>query len=274
MHGMITKIQKFSLHDGPGIRTTIFFKGCPLSCVWCHNPETISDATEVMFSAVPCSDCGKCVSVCPNNCFGENKTRWFNSSNCDQCGLCLDNCPTGALQGASLSQTSEEILAECVKDEVFYNCSGGGITLSGGEPLQQIDFCGDLVLKAKKLGLHVVVDTCGQASFDAFERILPFVDMFLYDIKLIDNELHKKHTGKPNILILDNFKKLCKSGKKIVVRVPIIPKITDSQENLKEIKNFVAQYNDRITITHIPFNILAVSKYHMLGKPYAIKGGA
>jgi len=205
MHGLITNIQRFSVHDGPGVRTTVFFSGCPLACVWCHNPEALKGYPEVLHYSDNCIGCRKCIEVCPRNCFSWKDKIEFKSVNCDQCGLCIDNCPASALKWSSKEYSSSAILDEVMRDRVYYDISGGGITLSGGEPLHQFDFCYDLVTKAKALSLHVTVDTCGYFSNDALNKIIPFVDLFLYDIKFIDDNLHRKHTGVSNEVILSNF---------------------------------------------------------------------
>ncbi len=189
MKGLITNIQRFSIHDGPGIRTTVFFKGCSLSCAWCQNPEAMSDRSEIIHFASNCIACKKCIEICPGRCFSYETSVEFNSDGCDQCGLCIENCPVGALKWSSMQMSSDDVLKEVMRDKPYYDVSGGGITLSGGEPLNQIDFCHDIVSKSKALGLHVAIDTSGCADADAFDRIIPFVDLFLYDIKFIDDNI-------------------------------------------------------------------------------------
>lgn len=271
MYGLITKIQRFSVHDGPGIRTTVFFQGCPESCIWCQNPETISSHPEILFFHTDCNECKKCIEVCPKDCFFWKEKIEFKSDDCNQCGLCLDDCPVGALKWSSRKISSADILEEVMKDKVYYDLSGGGITLSGGEPLLQIDFCHDLASKSKALGLHVAVDTSGYVATEALLRITPFVDLFLYDIKLIDNDLHEKYTGKSNVLILENFKKLCEAKKRTIVRIPLIPGVTNHKENLLQIKAFVKKCNKNVEIDYIPFNNLIVQKYNMVGKKCPIQ---
>ena len=266
MHGLVTKIQKFTLHDGPGIRSTIFLKGCPLSCIWCQNPETINIYPEILFSQMNCIECKKCIEICPNQCFFEQEKIRFNSDDCDQCGLCIDNCPVGALNWSSAKRSSDDILKEIMQDKVYYDLSGGGITLSGGEPLFQIDFCQDLVLKAKTSGLHVALDTSGFATEETFESVIPLVDVCLFDIKFIDNSLHLKYTGKSNTLILKNFEKVVESETDSIVRVPLVPGITNTRNNLQQIKKYLGKYKERIKVDYIPFNNLIISKYKMLGK--------
>lgn len=266
MEGLIANIQRFSIHDGPGIRTTVFFSGCPLSCFWCQNPETLKSYPEVLFLSDNCIDCKKCIEVCPNHCFSWKGTIEFSSDNCNQSGICIDNCPVSALKWSSHKYSSGDILNEVMKDKVYFDLSGGGVTLSGGEPLQQIDFCYELVSKAKALGLHVAVDTCGYVPTEVLIRMMPLIDLFLYDIKSIDDNLHKKYTGKSNAIILANFKFLCEAEQKIIVRVPLIPEKTDQEENLQQITSFVRSYNKDVEINQIPFNSLIAQKYKALGK--------
>ncbi len=266
MDGLITNIQRFSVHDGPGIRTTVFLKGCQLSCIWCQNPEAITDYPEVLFFCASCINCGKCVEVCPKRCFVSEGETKFNSEGCDQCGICIDNCPVGAVQWSSRKRSSDDILKEVTRDREYYEVSGGGITLSGGEPLRQYDFCLDLATKAKALGLNLAVDTAGFVQTELLENIMNFIDIFLYDIKFIDEGLHNRYTGKSNTLTLNNFQKLYEANKQIIVRIPLIPGITDKKENLSQIKSFIRSYSKNIKIDYVPFNVLMRGKYKMLGK--------
>jgi pyruvate formate lyase activating enzyme len=271
MNGFITKIQRFSLHDGPGIRTTVFLKGCPLTCVWCQNPETIAECPEVLFLNAHCIGCRKCVKSCPKKCFSWDNQIKFNSVNCNRCGLCIDNCPAEALNWSSHELSSDDIIREAIKDKLYYDLSGGGLTLSGGEPLAQIGFCYELAKKAKSLGLHITIDTSGYVPRAALEKIMPFVDLFLFDIKFVDRRLHQKYTGQPNDLILGNFQLLCKLKKLVIVRVPVITGITDRQDNLFRINDFIKQIDPAIKIDYIPFNALMLEKYKMLGKTVLAK---
>lgn len=270
MNGLITNIQKFSVHDGPGIRTTVFLKGCPLSCVWCQNPETISSYPEILFFQNRCIKCKKCIEVCSDNCFSWDEGISFSSDHCNQCGVCVDNCSTGALIWSSSYRSADDILGKVMKDKSYYDLSGGGITFSGGEPLHQTDFLHDLISKSKTLDIHVAVDTSGYMATEAIIKAMPFIDLFLYDIKFIDDELHKKYTGKSNDIILANFRKLYEAGARVIVRVPLIPGITDTQKNLSQINCFVESFPNKIEINYIPFNKLAVEKYRMIGKEYEL----
>lgn len=271
MKGLITHIQRFSVHDGPGIRTTVFFKGCPLSCLWCQNPEAMSDRPEVIFHSEQCIACKTCLSVCFRKCMSLKGKISFKNNNCDQCGVCIDHCPVHALRWSSEAMSIREVLDVVLKDQVYYDISGGGITLSGGEPLRQSEFCKELLKKSKKEKLHTTLDTSGYAPIKIFESIIPLVDLFLFDIKFINPQLHKKHTGLSNSPILANFRKLCQAGKKIIVRIPLIPDYTDSKKNLNEIEEFVRQQDNGIKIEKLPFNPLMEKKYRMLGRPYRLK---
>ena len=265
MVGLITQMQRFSIHDGPGIRTTVFFKGCPLSCRWCQNPENMLIYADVLFHPGKCIGCKTCIEICPNKCFSWKGKTVFKSKNCDQCALCVSHCPVNALCMTAKKVSSDEILQTVLKDKAYYDVSGGGITLSGGEPLRQIDFCYDLLKKAKIKKLHTTLDTSGYALAEDLGKVISLVDVFLYDIKIINAQLHKKYTGVSNELILENFQRLCHAAKKIIVRIPLIPGITDLKTNLSEIDDFVKQRSPAIEIEKIPYNRLMGGKYQMLG---------
>lgn len=264
--GRVTKIQRFSVHDGPGIRTTVFFQGCPLSCAWCQNPENIRDRAEVMYNEMFCAHCCACLKGCPRGCFTFKEKIFFNSTNCDQCGRCLEICPTGSLQWSSKEMSADEILLEVVRDKGFYDFSGGGVTFSGGEPLRQLEFCKEIAAKVKTKGIKIAIDTSGYVSFNAFIEIMHFIDLFLFDIKIFDETDHKKYTGQSNRLILDNFRRLCETDKPMLVRVPLIPGINDQEENLYKIHTFVENCRRGVEIEHVPFNVLIKNKYQMIGK--------
>jgi len=272
MLGSITNIQRFSIHDGPGIRTTIFFQSCPLSCLWCQNPEAMDECKKVLFFHNKCISCKTCIQACPEKCFSYNKKIIFDSNNCTRCGLCIENCHVDALKWSSNKMDIGEVLKEIIKDKVYYEASGGGITFSGGEPLNQFDFCLRLANKLKEKNIHIAIDTSGYVESKKLEKINPFVDLYLYDIKFIEGELHKKYTGESNELILTNFKNLCKANKEIIVRVPLVPDITDTKKNLNEINDFVKKCRKDVKIQHIPFNNLFSQKFEMIGRKSEILG--
>jgi pyruvate formate lyase activating enzyme len=267
MDGLITQIQRFSIHDGPGIRTTVFLKGCPLACRWCQNPEAMTAEREVLFHAEHCAGCRTCIDTCPKGCFSWRKgATAFDSARCDFCGLCIDRCPAGALRWTSHAETAAAIMKEVLRDRVFYELSGGGVTLSGGEPLRQAGFCLDLLKRAKRKKLHVAIDTSGYVPHGDLERIQPLVDLFLFDIKFIDPALHLRHTGVSNAIILENFRRLQRSTSALIVRIPLIPGLTDTPENLASIEQFVRENGDGVPIEKIPFNPLMQKKYQLLGR--------
>ncbi len=269
MTGLVTNIQRFSVHDGPGIRTTIFFKGCPLECIWCQNPETIKPFPELIRDSKKCIQCGICVNVCVNKCFHWlNNEISFQSDSCNQCWDCIELCTTGSLQKSSNLFSSDEILNIAMRDYEFYKHSGGGITLSGGEPFFQIEFCIKILKKAKALKLHTTIDTSGYVQLDKLKLALPYIDLVLYDIKFLDDALHAKYTGKSNITILENFDYIYNTGIPIRVRVPLIPTITDIENNIDKIKKYFDQYEKILGIDYIPHNKLAKLKYVSLGKSF------
>ena len=268
--GLITKIQRFSVHDGPGIRTTIFFNGCPLECKWCQNPENISGENEILFISSRCIGCKRCLEICPNECFIWKKRNEFNSENCNKCGLCRDNCKSKALQWSSKKISDDLVIKEILRDKLYYDLSNGGVTLSGGEPLKQFDYVYGLIKKLKKEGINIAIDTSGFIPTKNLKKIIAFTDLFLYDLKFINEELHKKYTGKSNKIILRNFKILVDAKANIEIRVPIIEKINNTKKNLKEIEDFVREQSMNIKIKHIPFNKLCKEKYLMVGKKLGI----
>ena len=266
--GRIFNIQKFSVNDGPGIRTTVFLKGCPLTCIWCHNPESISGDKDIFYDSNKCILCGKCETVCKNNChhIGDKK-HLFDRNKCNNCGECANNCIPGALECVGDEKTVQEVLDEVLKDSVFYGDTGG-LTLSGGEPMCQIDFIYELLSGIKKYGINTCLETCGYTKEENFRKISKLVDLFLYDYKESDPERHKKFTGVSNQLILNNLKLLNELGSKIVLRCPIIPGYNDRTEHFNEIANIANKVENIIEINIEPFHPLGREKYHMLGKLY------
>ena len=252
MTANIFDISKASYVDGPGIRTTVFFKGCNLKCAWCHNPESQSSETEILFYKNRCTGCGKCKEKCPNSL-----------EKCDLCGKCVLFCPHDAREICGREYTVEEVLSEIVKDKEFYENSGGGVTFSGGECMLQIDFLEAILQKCKEEGIHTAVDTAGCVSFDKFERIFDYTDMFLYDVKIVDSEKHKKYVGVPNKLILENLKKLIALGKRIWIRVPVIAGINDTEEEILAIKK-LARGVEKIEL--LPYHSMGEHKYEALNK--------
>ncbi|MBE6668043.1 MAG: glycyl-radical enzyme activating protein [Ruminococcaceae bacterium] len=249
-------IARNSYVDGPGIRTTVFFKGCNLRCAWCHNPESQNKAKEMLFYKNKCTGCGKCADVCPNH-----------QTTCDLCGQCAVYCPTDAREICGKDYSSDGILNEILKDKAFYEASGGGVTFSGGECMLQIDFLEEILKACKENGIHTAVDTAGHVPFESFERILPYTDLFLYDVKSFDSEKHKIHTGVDNRIILENLKALLDSGKRLWVRIPIIPTINDSAVEMENIKRFLlSAANAPEKVELLPYHALGEHKYNAIGK--------
>ena len=250
---MIFDIQRNSFVDGPGIRTTVFFKGCNLRCRWCHNPESQSFEKQMLFYKDKCTGCGKCREVCPNHL-----------QSCDFCGKCELYCPAEARKICGREYTSDEVLAEVIKDKAFYENSGGGVTFSGGECMLQLDFLLEILEKCKSAGIHTAVDTAGNVPWKSFEKILPFTDLFLYDIKAFGAELHRKGTGVSNELILENLKNL--SGRAdIIVRIPVIGGYNDNDEEIRQIADFLKQIKI-IKAELLPYHAMGEHKYTALGR--------
>lgn len=270
--GNIINIQKYSVHDGPGIRTTIFFKGCPLSCWWCHNPESQNIQHEIMFFEERCTSCGNCVKRCPQNAIAVKDTYLIVDKNkCALCGKCTDFCPRNAREYVGRDMTVPELMKEIIKDEVFYDESSGGVTFSGGEPLIHADFLDEVLKKCKDRGIHTAVDTSGYVSWDKFEKIADKVDLFLFDLKHMNNEKHIKYMNVPNLLILENLKKLSDKGCNIFIRIPIIVGVNDDEENISETIKFLSNLNI-VQVNLLPYHKMGMNKYRRLKMDYKLSG--
>ena len=266
MNGMIFDIQRFSVDDGPGIRTIVFLKGCNMRCAWCHNPEGLQTYPEIMFYPQKCIGCGKCIEVCPHNCHtSEAGERLFLRERCERCGECAKNCFSGALEVTGRSAAVGEIINEIKKDESYYINSGGCVTFSGGEPLVQADFLTELLTECKKIGLHCAIETAGNAEWSVFEKILPLTDLFLYDIKIVDEKLHEKMTGTGNKRIIENLKKLANEDTEIWVRTPEIPGVNDAPEEKQKFAGLLAELQTVKKHVYLPYHALGDSKYKSLG---------
>lgn len=251
MKAMIFDIQRNSYVDGPGIRTTVFFKGCNMKCFWCHNPESHDFKPQMMFYKEKCKGCGKCKEVCP-----------YHLEKCDFCGRCELYCPAGARKVCGRKYTIDEVFAEVIKDKDYYDNSGGGATLSGGECLCQADFCVELLKKLKENGVHTAVDTAGNVPRESIDKVIPYTDIFLYDIKAIDEDLHTKGTGQSNKLILENLKYLDALSVPVEIRIPFIPGFNDDQ--IKKIASFLQPLKNIKSIKVLPYHDMARSKYAAL----------
>ena len=271
MTGYVFDIQHFSLKDGPGIRTTVFVKGCPLNCVWCHNPESKRNKQELSFDKMKCIDCGYCASVCSDGAIlspGE-----IDRTKCSLCGECVNNC-VGALEILGKEVDTEEIISEILRDKAFYDNSGGGLTISGGEPLYCVEFTKNLLKSAKEQSIHTAVETSGFADFEDFELILPYVDLFLFDVKETNSALHKEYTGVDNRLILENLHKLNENKASIVLRCPIIPGYNDREEHFKAIAELSEELDGVLRIELMPYHSLGKSKARLIGREYSIESAA
>ena len=245
--GRILHLQRLSTEDGPGIRTTVFYKGCPLHCLWCHNPESISPETQNQWFATRCLDCGTCLETCPNGCLTMTPEGLvIDRVHCQVCGACSAACPTGAIEALGKTVTVDGLIPELLKDRAYYDKSGGGVTLSGGEPTLQADFTEALLRGLKEEGIPTALDTCGLCSTGTLERLLPYTDLILYDLKLFDSEQHRSYTGQTNSRILSNllfvrdFIKKQNRPMDLWIRTPLIPGATSSDENISALGKFIA----------------------------------
>lgn len=268
---LVINIQKCSIHDGPGIRTTVFFKGCPLSCIWCHNPESQNYHKDVLYSEEKCSKCESCLKICPQHAiYKEDDKVCLNRDKCKYCETCLDYCLNNARDVVGNKYTIKELIKEIEKDMLFYEESNGGVTLSGGEVMtQDIEYIETIAKICKEKGIGVVIDTCGYSKFENFERILPYVDMFLYDIKLIDDEKHISFTGKSNKIILENLVKLSKLNANINIRIPLIEGVNVDENNrdINEIIKFIKPLNIK-KVNLLPYHNIGMHKYEKLDMKY------
>jgi pyruvate formate lyase activating enzyme len=272
--GTIFKIKRFSVHDGPGIRTSVFLKGCPLNCIWCHSPEGISSDITIWYDRSLCIHCGECVGSCPNKAL-ELRTDPepfinIDRNKCSLAGDCVIICPTGAIQFTGSRVSVSEIMEEVEKDMLYYQMSGGGITLTGGEPLYQPEFSLSVLDMCHKKNIHTAIETSLFCERSTIFDIADLVDLFIIDMKIFDQAEHIRYIGKSNEIIKENFKYVANSGKPVIVRVPLIQGITATEENKNAIKNFVDIIDSRIPIEYISYNPLAENNYNRLGIPFLL----
>lgn len=270
MIGRILNIQRFCTQDGPGIRTTVFFKGCPLKCVWCHNPESQAEKCELMYDADNCVNCLRCIPACPQKCHIQmNGKHRINRADCLSCGKCT-SLLCRALELSGREMTAGEVLAEVLKDQRFYKNSGGGLTVSGGEPLFQFPFCAELLQMAKKHDLHVCMETCGFTDPKIMEESAAWVDLYLFDYKETDPVKHREYTGVDQTQILENLYLLDAMGKSIILRCPIIPGCNDRQDHFIGIAHTANRLHNPVEIVIEPYHTLGTGKYRKLGREYAL----
>jgi pyruvate formate lyase activating enzyme len=268
--GLVSHIQKFSVDDGPGIRTTVFFKGCNLSCLWCHNPECIDRRQELQFIANLCSSCGKCVTVCPTGALSAPGR--IDRERCVLCGACAGVCNPKALKINGEYMTVGDIVEKVIRDKPFFDESGGGVTISGGEALLQADFARDLLRELKALGVHIAVDTAACVPFSSFEKVLPYADLFLIDIKLFDDGLHRKYTGVSNRLVFENIERLDAAGCGVRVRIPLINGVNCADDEIAAIADFVSGKKSVEMVELLAYHAYGEGKYPSLDKEYRLSG--
>jgi len=280
---LVSNIQRWSINDGPGIRTLVILMGCNLKCCWCHNPETISGKNTVLWKANKCVQCGLCIEKCPNEAIlapipveeatAEGSTyHKIDRSRCDSCLECIEACSYDALEAAAKIMTTDEVLDEVIRDEPFYKNSGGGMTVGGGEPTVSSKFLLELLAKGKEKGLHICLDTNCNSSWEIYKKTLPFVDIYLVDIKNMDSKRHAKGTGAGNERILENIKKLSEAGATIRIRVPVIYDFNDFDENFEMMGKFIKDLpNPVLGLDLLPFHNWCQDKYRWLGMDWPLE---
>lgn len=269
---LITNIQGYSIHDGPGIRTVVFLKGCPLRCRWCANPENLSPSVQVGFLVNLCAECGRCAGACPNGAISAGTGRRIDRGKCTSCGACVKACYYDALVRYGDEYTSAEVFDKVRRDKMFYNTSGGGVTVSGGEPLVYAGFVSELFDMCHDSGINTCVETCGCVPESAIKLVMPSTDIFYYDLKLMDEAEHIKYTGTGNRQILKNAETLAAGGANILFRQPIIPGVNDNEENVRATAEFIRSLRrEDIEIQLMPYHRMGSAKYDALDMPYELK---
>ena len=271
--GTVLDIKRYAIHDGPGIRTTVFLKGCPLSCEWCHNPESQRERPEIIYYEDRCTLCGACISACEHGAIGvmgDHLT--LDQSLCVGCGACVRVCPNGARELAGRQMSVEQVVSEVVKDTLFYEESGGGVTLSGGEPLMQAEFTRDIAVRCHELDIHTALDTSGYAPEKELMKVAGTIDLFLYDIKVVDDAIHLAHTGVSNRGILRNLRMLDEMRKRIWIRFPLVPGVNDDEQSLSDLIDLIGSLRAVEAVQVLPYHRAGAGKYRRLGREYAFLG--
>jgi pyruvate formate lyase activating enzyme len=276
--GLIFDVDTFAVHDGPGLRMAVYLKGCPLRCEWCHSPESQQSSTEIVFAAGRCTMCGECVVACPeDNHILYDDEHVFERSKCLVCGLCVERCPPNALSLRGYRTSASRIVGKAVRMKPFFDHSGGGVTLTGGEPTAQPEFAEAVLSGCRAAEVHTAIETCGACRWEELERLVRWCNLVMYDLKIIDDAAHRRWTGASNQDILDNARRLSAWSREapqrpaILIRVPLIPGITDTDENLESIFNFMRDIGLR-DVSLLPYNPSSCGKYEWLGRPYEITG--
>jgi pyruvate formate lyase activating enzyme len=272
--GFVLKIDKFSTHDGPGIRTVIFLKGCPLSCLWCSTPDSQKLTPELTFTRAKCLRCGKCVAMCPSKAISLNNKKEPVTDRllCKNCGKCVEVCNAGARAMSGREMTVKEVMDEVEKDSLFYWNSGGGVTLSGGEATLQAEFSKEILKACQREGFHTAIETCGYVKWETLNELLPYLNLVYVDIKHFSAEKHKALTGKTNQLILDNIQRIAETCPtvQLIIRIPVMPGLNDSKENIRNVAKFVSQLPGNHKIELLPYHKLGSHKYEALGRAYKL----
>jgi len=270
MDGTIIDIRRFTLHDGQGIRSTLFLKGCGLRCAWCQNPEGMDAAVGLWYLAKQCIRCGLCEASCPVGAIGLHADGdpfvRIDRGLCTRCGACVTACPTTALSFDGSRISAGEAAATLLRDVEFYRQSGGGITISGGDPLVQHEFALEVLGFCKRSGVHTAIETCLFGHWEVLERFIPLTDLFIIDLKIANSALHAEYTGRPNDLIFDNYARLARAGVELLTRVPLIPGITATEANVRALAGFVREINPGGRVELINFNPLAINKYSLMNR--------
>lgn len=267
MEGTIFNIQRFSLYDGPGVRTVVFLKGCPLRCIWCHNPESYLARPQVMYNQDRCIGCGECVAACPQNCHSLTEgLHGLDRTNCIDCCACAENCCTLALTRVGQRETSDQVLETVLQDKKNYDATGGGLTLSGGEPLAQAAFSAELLKKAKENGIHTCLETSGFGSWENLQKLAEYTDLVLFDYKATGDETHKKLCGVPQTPILKNLARLNEMGKQVILRCPLIPELNGDETHLRGIAETANRHACILEVQLEPYHRLGIGKSQQLGQ--------
>jgi pyruvate formate lyase activating enzyme len=268
--GVIFHIMRFSLHDGPGIRTAVFFKGCPLSCWWCHNPESQSSEPEVLYSAERCRLCSDCAAACPHGAIERTGERMTVNDNCSLCAACVDACGAEARSVAGRTTTVSEIVAEAERDLVFFDESGGGVTFTGGEPFAQPELLESLLHACRARRIHTTIETCGAAAREKVLRIAALADVILYDLKILDTARHRMYTGAGNRNILENLEALVAAGQPVTVRIPIVPGVNDGPADVHAVCDYLSALRVK-QVDLLPYHAAGAEKYRLLGREYRME---